>query len=43
MIARILAALVRHDDLEALEAFHRTELREAGVTDDAFRAFVTGR
>lgn len=43
MIARLIAALTRHDDLEGLEAFHRAELREAGVTDDALRAFVNGR
>ncbi len=43
MIARLIAALTQHDDLEALEAFHRAELREAGVTDTAFRDFVAGR
>ena len=43
MIRRLLDTLFRHDDLAALEAFHRAELRDAGVTDAALRAFCAGR
>ncbi len=43
MIRTLFAALFVRDDAEALAAFHRAELREAGVTDAAFRDFLAGR
>lgn len=42
MIRFILNA-IRSDDRSALEAFHRAEMRDAGVSEHAFRAFVAGR
>jgi hypothetical protein len=42
MIRRLIT-LFASDDRDALAAFHRAELREAGVTDDAFRDFLAGR
>ena len=42
MLNRLFEAF-RSTDLPALEAFHRAEMRDAGVTDHAFRAFVNGR
>ena len=43
MIRRILDTLFGHDDRAALAAYHRAELRDAGVSDAAFRAFCAGR
>jgi hypothetical protein len=43
MIRRTLRALFARDDRAGLEAFHRAELRDAGVTDHALRAFCAGR
>ncbi|GMG85443.1 hypothetical protein LNKW23_46630 [Paralimibaculum aggregatum] len=43
MIRYLFDALRRSDDRSALIAFHRAELRDAGVTDDALRAFLAGR
>lgn len=43
MISRFFATLRNARTLNELESFHRAELRDAGVTDDALRAFVSGR
>jgi len=43
MKLRRIFSIFAHDDRAQLEAFHRAEMREAGVTDDAFRAFLLGR
>lgn len=43
MLARLFLALRNARVMSELENFHRAELRDAGVTDDAFRAFVAGR
>lgn len=43
MIRRIIESIRTARDLAGLEAFHRAEMRDAGVTDAAFRAFLNGR
>ena len=43
MIRYLIDALRQTDDRTALMAFHRAELRDAGVTDAALRDFLAGR
>lgn len=43
MLQRLFEMTRNARALAELEAFHRAEMREAGVTDAAFRAFVNGR
>ncbi len=43
MITRIIKTIRNARSRVELENFHRAEMRDAGVTDDAFRAFVSGR
>lgn len=43
MINRLMNTIRNARSLTELEGFHRAEMREAGVTDAAFQAFVSGR
>ncbi|MEO0820285.1 MAG: hypothetical protein AAF074_07635 [Pseudomonadota bacterium] len=43
MLNRLFRSLTNARSLAELESFHRAEMRDAGVTDHAFRAFVNGR
>ncbi|MEM6678723.1 MAG: hypothetical protein AAF675_12710 [Pseudomonadota bacterium] len=43
MLTRLIATLRQTRTVAELEAFHRAEMREAGVLDTDLRAFLQGR
>ena len=43
MITRLIRTIRNARAISELEAFHRAEMRDAGVTDEALRAFIAGR